>query len=203
MSSFAHLVSSTMYPSSVMPSAGFVSVLYASVFERHSEPPPPVRPGSRRPNVSPNTNQVLPSARNIEPRSCPATSTLPVLFGDVGPVNCETCVTFATPCSTNGDASPTGSMFTFADEDAHADIPTIAPSASRASKTCEPERVILPPCRDNDYAEILNLRLVDVKPWDFACVIGFPCLCSRRPRSALSGKTTTVGGNSGDVSPGD
>jgi hypothetical protein len=37
-------------------------------------------------------------------------------------------------------------MFTFAVEDVHADIPTIAPSASRArSKSWEPERVILPP----------------------------------------------------------
>jgi hypothetical protein len=37
-------------------------------------------------------------------------------------------------------------MFTFADEEAHADVPTVAPSASRArSATCEPEKVILPP----------------------------------------------------------
>jgi hypothetical protein len=37
-------------------------------------------------------------------------------------------------------------MFTFGDEEAHADVPIIAPSPSRAiSATCEPERVILPP----------------------------------------------------------
>src|SRR5438445_12920936 len=108
-----------------MPSFGFLSVVYASVFERHSDPPPPVMPGSRRPKVSPNTNQVLPSARNIEPRSWPATSYLPVLLRDAGPVTCETCVTFATPCSTNGDESPTGSMFTFAADDAQADSPAI------------------------------------------------------------------------------
>ena len=59
-------------------------------------------PGSRWPNVSPKTNQVLPSDSNIEPRSVPATPNRSVLLGESGPVIWETLATFATPDNTNG-----------------------------------------------------------------------------------------------------
>jgi hypothetical protein len=55
-----------------MPLAGSVSLEYARALLRQSSPPPPVRPGSRIPKVSPKTNQVLPSCWNMEPRSAPA-----------------------------------------------------------------------------------------------------------------------------------
>src|SRR5207245_3558706 len=117
-------------PSSVIPFVGSLSVVYARVFDRKSPPPPPVIPGVRVPKVSPKTNHVSPPASNIEPRSCPATSTRPVLFGEDGPVSCDTWTTSRTPASTNGAFFPTGSMFTR--EPPHATTDVARPAARRA-----------------------------------------------------------------------
>src|SRR6188472_353925 len=101
-SSLAQPTSSVIQPSKWMQSLGSLSAVQAMTFERQMDPPPPVIPSGRSPNVSPNVKYVLSATLNMCPRSVPATIWVDVSFAAPGPVSWQTWLMSVTSLSANG-----------------------------------------------------------------------------------------------------